>query len=208
MFLPWISTLTCPHCGTLKTTHILTWKGSFGITAQTEVIMKLTSEILFSLGLNVSKSVVWQRQDPTVNLYEYNKVCAICFNFDKLSYELKNGRSVCVWSGSPEAGWGAGGSGPVGWRPPGSTSAAPPARPRSERRPAASSSGSDPLQTLSVRQCALCSGWSPSGNSVETKDSVRKMLTTKRTCVHGERAVTETFLKISHCKGSGSFQPC
>ena len=147
--------------------------------------------------------MVWQSQDPTVNLYE---VCVICFNFDKSSYELKNGRSVCVCSCSLEDGWGAGGSGPVCWRPPGSTSAAPPAHPRSERRPAASSSGSDPLQTLSVRQCALCSGWSPSGNSVETKDSVWKMLTTKRTRVHGEWTVTETFLKICHCKSSRSFQ--
>lgn len=92
----------------------------------------------------------WKRQDLLLH---------------KSSSEWKNGCRACVCSSSPAAGWGAGGSGPVCWKPPGSTSAAPPARPLSALHPAVSSSGSDPLQTLSARQCALCSGWSPSGNS-------------------------------------------
>lgn len=65
------------------------------------------------------------------------------------------------------AGWGAGGSEPVCWKPPGSTSAAPPARPLLTLHLAASSSGSDPLQKRWVRQCALCSKWFPSGNSAQ-----------------------------------------
>lgn len=70
-----------------------------------------------------------------------------------------------MFRGSPHAGSGAGGNGPACWKPPGSTSGAPPARPRSTLHPEVNFSWSDPLRTRSGRRCAPCSAWSPSGNS-------------------------------------------